>query len=112
MDVRNVFEFADMISSCSNGKYMVFMPNYLRNTPYTLDPKWGNEFATWWDTIGNLDKTINEFTKVVLPFIKKEYKITNICTLGTPIYIFNILYNTQYISQYITYHIYIYISIL
>mmetsp|Transcript_54962 Transcript_54962/g.49469 ORF Transcript_54962/g.49469 Transcript_54962/m.49469 type:complete len:280 (-) Transcript_54962:98-937(-) len=80
---NNTIEFFDRIYDAAGNKddYMIVMPNYLRDKPYSRKPDWG-KFGEWWDTVGNLDKLIKEFTNTVLPFIKKEYGIESIVCIG------------------------------
>jgi len=78
---NNTLEFFDRVCEAGNGKYMVFVPNYLRDNPLSRKPDW-SKFGEWWDTTGNLDKVIAEFTGTVIPFIKKEYNVNLIATIG------------------------------
>ena len=80
---NNTIEFFDRIYDSAPNKddYMIVMPNYLRDKPLSRKPDWST-FDKWWDTVGNLDKLIKEFTNTVIPFIKKEYEIDQIVCIG------------------------------
>jgi len=78
---KNTLEFFDKVCEAGNGKYMVVVPNYLRDTPLTRKPDW-SKFQEWWDSTGNLDNLLKEFQNVVVPFVKKECKAKLIGCIG------------------------------
>eukprot|EP01084_Bolivina_argentea_P146218 256096_1 len=78
---NNTLEFYDRVCEAGKDKYMVIVPNYLRDKPYSRKPDWST-FGNWWDNEGNLDKLLKEFTSTVIPFAKKECKSNLIVCIG------------------------------
>ena len=107
---HNTFEFYDRVADAiGTDKIQIIMPNYLRDAPLTRKPDW-SKFGEWWNTVGNPDKIIKEFTTTVLPFAHKECGVKlfavcgqcwggNLCFKGIFAYLsFSMLLVIQYIG--------------